>query len=72
MKVLLWLVFIISRRYKNDTSIPTADNTAYTLRNDALALWDIAFFNRNVVYAENVKHLVKVISFTYLNGSYPT
>jgi len=32
----------------------TADNTAYTLRANALALRDIAPFNRNIVYAENV------------------
>jgi len=33
----------------------TADNTAYTLRANALALRDIAPFGRNVVYAENVR-----------------
>lgn len=32
----------------------TADNTAYTLRAIALALWDIASFSRNVVYAGDV------------------
>ena len=32
----------------------TADNTAYTLRANALTLRDIAPFGRNVVYAGNV------------------
>ena len=32
-----------------------ADNTAYTLRTYVLALWDIAPFGRNVVYAGNVR-----------------
>ena len=31
-----------------------SDNTAYTLRANALALWDIAPFGRNVVCAGNV------------------
>ena len=33
----------------------TSDNTAYALRANALALWDIAPFDRNVVYAGNVR-----------------
>ena len=33
----------------------TSANTAYTLRANALALWDIAPFGRNIVYAENDK-----------------
>jgi len=33
----------------------TSDNTAYTLRADALAFRDIAPFGRNVVYAGDVK-----------------
>jgi hypothetical protein len=32
----------------------TSDNTAYTLRANALALRDIAPYGRNVVYAGNV------------------
>ncbi len=32
----------------------TSDNTAYTLWAYTLALWDIAPFSRNVVYAGNV------------------
>lgn len=32
----------------------TSDNTAYTQRANALALWDIALFGRNFVYAGNV------------------
>ncbi len=38
---------------KNDIRA-TSDNTAYTLRADALALRDIAPFGRNVVYAGDV------------------
>jgi hypothetical protein len=32
----------------------TVDNTGYTIQANALALWDIAPFGRNVVYAGNV------------------
>jgi len=33
----------------------TSYNTAYTLRANALALWDIAPFGRNVVNADTVR-----------------
>jgi len=39
---------------KLDEPPTTTHNTAYTLRAIALALWDIAPFGRNVVYAGNV------------------
>jgi hypothetical protein len=45
---------IITTHNKTRERYSTSDNTAYTLRADALALRDIASFGRNVVYAGNV------------------
>ena len=37
------------------TGLSPSPNTAYTLRANALVLWDIAPYGRNVVYAGNVR-----------------
>lgn len=46
----------------------TADNTAYTLRVDALALRGIDPFGRNIVYAGNVNRLSQKYNFCDVGG----
>ena len=45
---------------KKDMHSPSY-NTAYTPRADALALRDIAPYGRNIVYAENVYEIARIM-----------